>query len=150
MRLRIAIPVLTAVGVLATAAAANAFTHSYSDGPLTATFSASTTHPNCRQHWPVTVTARVHGRAVHAVAKYQFLNGGQLVNTQYPFGGTSRNRSYKPYHFFGSFDDTGFGPFGALAVGHTLDVRAVVYWGRYTAYPGAYVQVRKVRGCPAE
>jgi hypothetical protein len=151
MRLGHALPVLlTAAAGLAIAGAANAFTSRYSDGPLTATFSASTHHPSCKQMWPVTVTARAHGQRVHAVAIYQFLNGGQLVNTQYPFGGRSRNPHYKPYHFFGGFYDNTFGPFGALAVGHTLNVRAVVRWGKYTAYPGTWVQVRKVRGCPPE
>jgi hypothetical protein len=151
MRPRLALPILlTAAAVLVTAAAANAFTTRYSNGPLTATFTAGTHYPTCKQMWPVTVTARANGRPVHAVAIYQFLSGGQLVNTQYPFGGRSRNPHYKPYHFYGSFYDNTFGPFGALAIGHTLNVRAVVRWGNYTAYPGTTVRVRKVRGCPPE
>ena len=151
MRSRHVLPfLLTAAAVLTITAAANAFTTRYSDGPLTATFSAGTHHPTCKQMWPVSVTARAQGRPVHAVATYQFLSGGQLLNTQYPLGGTSRNPHYKPYHFYGGFYDKTFGPFGALAVGHTLNVRAVVRWNKYTAYPGTWVQVRKVGGCPPE
>ena len=151
MRARKALPiVLTAAAVLLTAGAAGAATYSYRDGPLTATFGASGHHPNCKQFWPVTVTARYNGRPAHAIAKYQFLVGGQLVNTQYPFGGTPKNRGYHLYHFYGSFYDSTFGPFGALAEGHTIDVRAVVSVGRYTAYPGTWVQVVRAKGCPAE
>lgn len=150
MRARRLIPAaLTAVVALAAASGASAMTSSNRDGPLTATFSATGHHPNCKQHWPVTVTARYNGRPVHAVAKYQFLLGGQLVNTQYPFGGMPKNRGYHLYHFYGSFYDNTFGPFGALAEGHTLTVRAVVSVGRYTAYPGTWVRVVRVSGCPS-
>lgn len=150
MRARRAIPiVITTVVALVAAGAASASTSSYSDGPLTATFSYSGHHPNCKQKWPVTVTARYHGRPAHASAIYQFLVDG-YVETQYPFGGTPKNRHYHVYDFYGSFYDYTFGPFGALAEGHTIDVRAVVKDGRYAAYPGTWVQVVKTRGCPSE
>ena len=150
MRPRMATAILaTAAAALTAAGAASAATSRYSDGPLTATFSYGTTHPNCKQKWPVTVAATYHGKAVHATAKYQFLDGGQLVSTQYPFSGTSLNRGNRLWHFYGSFYDYTFGPFGALSVGYTLNVRAVVSANGHTAYPGTYVRVVKVRGCPA-
>ncbi len=148
MRLRGFIPVVVVAVVLAAAALASAYPSSYRDGPLTATFSASTHHPNCKQLWPVTVTARYNGKAAHAIAWYQFLYNGKVVNTQYPFGGKRQNPHYHKYSFYGSFRDTGFGPFGALSVGHSLVVRAVVQDGRYTAYPGYSVQVVSTHGCP--
>ncbi len=138
-----------AVAMVASAGVATASTSSYTDGPLTATFSAGTHHPNCRQMWPVTVTARYYGRPAHASAYYQFLYNGSLVNKQYPFSGTPRNRRNRIWYFYGSFYDNTFGPFGALAVGHTLTVRAVVQVGRYTAYPSYWVQVVSTRGCSA-
>jgi len=149
MRVRkTAVPLALTAAALAFAGVASASTSSYSDGPLTATFSAGTHHPNCKQKWPVTVTARYHGAAAHATAFYQFLSGGQLVSTQYPFGGTSRNPHYRLWHFYSGFTDTAFGPFGALSVGHPLSVRAVVQVGRYTAYPSYSVTVVNARGCP--
>jgi hypothetical protein len=141
---------VTAAMALVAAGAASASTSSYSDGPLTATFTAGTHHPTCKQNWPVGVTVRYHGKPAHASAIYQFLVGGQLVNTQYPLGGTPKNPHYRVYHFYGSFYDYKFGPFGALAEGHTINVRAVVSVGRYTAYPGTWVQVVKAKGCPPE
>jgi hypothetical protein len=129
--------------------AASASTSSYRDGPLTATFTAGTHHPNCKQFWPVTVTARYHGRPAHATAVYQFLDGGSVVGHVYPFSDTSRNRHNRLYHFYSRFTDRAFGPFGALAVGTRLTVRAVVKAGRYTAYPSYWVKVVHVRGCRA-
>jgi hypothetical protein len=143
------IPLVLTAAALAWAAVANASTSTYRSGPLTATFSAGTHYPNCKQKWPVTVTARYNGRPAHATAFYQFLYGGQVVSTQYPFSGTSRNPQNRIWSFYGSFTDNGFGPFGALAVGHPLTVRAVVKAGRYTAYPSYYVRVVNASGCPA-
>jgi len=120
----------------------------YRDGPLRATFSAPTHYPNCKQRWPVTVTATWNGHPAHASAKYQFLYNGSLVSTQYPFGGTRRNPHYHWYVFRGRFYDNTFGPFGALSVGRKLVVRAVVSDGRYTAYPGTWVVVQKASHCP--
>ncbi|MGO9961534.1 MAG: hypothetical protein ACLP50_37110 [Solirubrobacteraceae bacterium] len=144
------IPLVVTVAALAAGGVASASTSSYSDGPLTATFTAGTHRPNCKQGWPVTVTARYHGKLAHATALYQFLSGGQLVDTQYPFGGTSRNAHDHLWAFYGSFTDNTFGPFGALAVGHPLTVRAVVKVSRYTAYPSYSVDVVSVSGCPAK
>jgi hypothetical protein len=129
---------------------ATAATGSYTDGPLSATFSASTTRPNCKQKWPVTVTARFHGKSAHATAYYQFLSGGKVVGTQQAFAATPKNPHSRLYHFYGSFYDYTFGPFGALSVGHPLTVRAVVQVGSYTAYPGLNVKVVSARGCPAK
>jgi len=148
MRASKAIP-LALMAALAVAGVARASTSSYRDGPLTATFTASTHSPNCKQRWPVTVTARYNGKPTHATAYYQFISGGQLVGTQYPFGATSKNPHNRIWHFYGSFYDYTFGPFGALAVGHPLTVRAVVQVGRYTAYPSYSVDVVSARGCPA-
>jgi hypothetical protein len=150
MRARKAIPAAVAVAALVAVGVASALTSSYTDGPLTATLTAGTHHPNCKQKWPITVTARYHGKAAHATAFYQFLSGGQLVNTQYPFSGTSRNPHGHLWGFYGSFTDNTFGPFGALAVGHPLTVRAVVQVSRYTAYPSYSIDVVNVRGCPAK
>jgi hypothetical protein len=141
-----AVALVVALGIAATAQASG--TSTSKDGPLTATFSAATHSPNCKQKWPVTVTARLHGAYTHAVAIYQFLFQGQVESTQYPFSSTSRNRADKPYHFYGKFTDTSFGPFGALSVGVPLTIRAVVTVGRYTAYPSYTVKVVKVSGCP--
>lgn len=150
MRVGKMIPAVVTVAALVTAGVASASTSSYSDGPLTATFTAGTHHPNCKQGWPVTVTARYHGNAAHATAFYQFLSGGQLVDTQYPFSATPRNPHNHLWAFFGSFTDNTFGPFGALAVGHPLTVRAVVQVSRYTAYPSYSVDVVSASGCPAK
>ncbi|MGH2871222.1 MAG: hypothetical protein ACRDL5_02035 [Solirubrobacteraceae bacterium] len=141
--------IATCAAALLAAGVASAATGSYNDGPLKATFSASTTRPNCKQMWPVTVTARLHGRYTHAVARYQFLSNGSVVDHINPFADTSRNRADRPWHFYGRFTDNTFGPFGALAVGHRLNVRAVVTAGRYTAYPSLWVTVVKTRGCKA-
>jgi hypothetical protein len=136
-------------GLAVFASSALAASGSYRSGPLTATFSASTTRPNCKQLWPVTVTARYNGRSTNATAYYQFLYNGQVVGTYQVFGGTRRNPHSRLYHFYGSFYDNTFGPFGALAVGQRLEVRAVVKVGRYAAYPGLYVNVVNTRGCRA-
>jgi hypothetical protein len=149
MRARMAIPLLVAAASLAVPAAASAVFNKYSVEGLTATFSAPTHTPNCKQLWPVRVTATFHGKRAHAVAYYQFLSNGSLVATVNPFSHTRRNPGNgHPYHFYGSFYDNTFGPFGALAVGHTLDVRAVVQVAGIRAYPGTWVRVRHVRGCP--
>jgi hypothetical protein len=148
MRPTKAIPIASIAAALALSGVAGASTSSYRDGPLTATFSAGTHYPNCRQMWPVTVTARYNGKPAHASAFYQFLSGGQLVSTQQVYNGTARNPHNRLWYFYGSFYDNTFGPFGALAVGHPLTVRAVVKVGRYTAYPSYYVDVVNARGCP--
>jgi hypothetical protein len=150
MRARQAIPLALTAAALVAVGVASASTGSYTDGPLTATFTAGTHDPNCKQKWPVTVGARYHGKPAHATAFYQFLSGGQLVGTQYPFSSTSRNPHNHIWHFYSSFTDTTFGPFGALAVGQPLTVRAVVKVSRYTAYPSYYVKVVNARGCPAK
>ncbi|MGH2858665.1 MAG: hypothetical protein ACRDMJ_14420 [Solirubrobacteraceae bacterium] len=147
--MRQAKPVLVAVAVAALAGAGAASASTYRDGPLTATFRAPTHHPNCRQKWPVTVTATYNGRPARATAFYQFMYGGTVVGRQYPFSNTRRNRHDRLWHFRGRFTDNTFGPFGSLAVGQPITVRAVVRDGRYTAYPSYSVRVVRVRGCRA-
>ena len=140
---------LTVAAVLVLATGASASTTTYKDGPLTATFTAGSHRPNCKQRWPITVTASLNGKPAHASAFYQFMYGGQVVAKRYPFAATPRNRQNRIWYFFGRFTDNTFGPFGALAVGQPLTVRAVVQAGRYTAYPSYAVTVVRTRGCPA-
>jgi hypothetical protein len=140
---------LTVAAALVLGATASAATSTYKDGALTATFTAGTHHPNCKQKWPITVTASLNGKPAHASAFYQFMYGGQVVARRYPFAATPRNRQNRIWHFFRRFTDNTFGPFGALAVGQHLTIRAVVQAGRYTAYPSYWVTVVRTRGCPA-
>jgi hypothetical protein len=149
MRAPRAILFAVTVAALTCVSAASASTSSYRDGPLTATFSAGTHTPTCKQLWPVTVTARWHGKPAHATAVYQFMLGGRVVTHYNPFSHTSRNRRNRIYHFYNRFTDKTFGPFGALAVGWKLTVRAVVHAGHHTAYPSYWVKVRRVNGCKA-
>ncbi len=148
-------PRLVLLAVTATAlvcvGAVSASANTYRDGPLTATFSGPTHHPNCKQKWPVTVTAKFHGKPAHATAYYQFLLNGTtpIGHRQYPFSSTKKNPHDHLWHFRGRFYDNTFGPFGALAVGQRLTVRAVIHDGRYTAYPSYAVKVVKVKGCRA-
>jgi len=146
-----AVLIVVAAAALAAAGGAAADTTSATDGPLKATFSASTHHPNCKQKWPVTVTASYNGKPAHASAYYQFLYQDQVVSTQYPFSSTSKNPHNRVWNFYKSFYDNTFGPFGANAVGQSLTVRAVVTVvagkRRYTAYPSYSVQVVAARGC---
>jgi hypothetical protein len=148
-RLRLASAGAVATIVLAAAGSASAFTSTYRAGPLTATFSASTHTPNCKQKWPVTVTAKLHGKPAHATAFYQFLFAGQVVSKQYPFGATRKNRHDHVWAFYGGFTDNTFGPFGSASVGQPLAIRAVVKVLRYAAYPSFSVRVVTATGCPA-
>jgi hypothetical protein len=148
-RAAIATTLVLVLGFGALASSASAALGSSRSGPVTAWFSAKGTHPNCKQLWPVGVTVHYRGRPANATAYYQFLYGGQVVATVQVFAGTPKNRHNRLYHFYGSFYDNTFGPFGAAAVGHRLYVRAVVQVGRYKVYPGLYVTVVNTRGCPA-
>jgi hypothetical protein len=148
-RLRATIVIAIAAAALAATEAAVGSTVTSRAGPLTATLTAGTHHPTCKQKWPLKVTAKLRGNAAHATAVYQFLLGGQVVSTQYPFGMTARNPNNTIYHFYGSFTDNTFGPFGALSVGQHLTVRAVVKVSHYTAYPSYSVDVVSVSGCPS-
>jgi hypothetical protein len=145
-RLRIATAAAFAC-VLIAALPALASTVRGSSGPLSATMTAGTHTPTCKQKWPVTVTAKLHGKPARAKAIYQFLSGGYLVSTQYPF--SKNSHQHTPYHFRGSFYDYTFGPFGALAVGHPLVVRTVVSAGGQTVYLAYDINVRMVSGCKA-
>lgn len=148
MRAPKAILLTVVAAALVAVSAASAATTSSKDGPLTATFSAGTNHPNCKQKWPITVTARFRGKPAHAKAFYQFLSGHTVVSTQYPFAHTRRNPHKRIWYFYNRFTDNTFGPFGALAVGQAITVRAVVKAGPYTAYPSYSVKVVKTNGCP--
>jgi hypothetical protein len=148
--LRAAIGAAVIVAMLATAAVAAASTVTYRAGPLTATMKAGTHNPTCKQKWPVTVTAKFKGKRTHATAVYQFLLASQVVSTQYPFGLTPRNPQNTIFHFYGSFTDNTFGPFGALSVGQHLTVRVVVKVSHYTAYPSYPVTVVQASGCPSK
>jgi hypothetical protein len=145
-----ALAAAVAVASLAPVGVALAATVTAHSGPLTASFTAGTHHPNCKQFWPVTIRATFHGRPAHATAVYQFVYDGQVVHTENPFSGTKRNRGNHIWHFVGSFKDRHFGPFGSLAVGNRLTIRAVVKDGRYTASPSYWVDVVNTSGCPAE
>jgi hypothetical protein len=148
MRRGAVLALLATAATLAAVAAASASTTTYRSGPLTATFTAGTHHPTCKQIWPITVTARYNGKPVRATAFYQFLLNGTVVGHQNPFSATPRNPHNHIWHFYGSFTDNGFGPFGALSVGEPLTVRAVVRVSHYIAYPGYRVTVVKVGSCP--
>lgn len=147
MRVRKVIAIAVVLAAFVAVGVASASISTYRDGPLTATFKAGTHTPNCKQLWPVTVTASYDGKKAHATAYYQFLYNGHDVENVNVFSDTRRNPHNRLWHFTGSFYDNTFGPFGALAVGHTLVVRAVVKDGRYTAYPWYTVHVVNTRGC---
>lgn len=146
MRVRSALAVTALAGLIGAGpvAAGTAIDRS---GPLTATLTAGTHNPTCKQMWPVTVTAKLNGKPARATAYYQFLHDNQQVSVQNVFSKTSKNPRNRLWHFRGRFYDNTFGPFGSLAVGYTLVVRAVVRAAGYTAYPAYTVTVRKVRGC---
>jgi len=139
-----------AAAALLAAGAAFAATDTVTSGPLKASFTAGSHHPNCKQHWPVRISATFHGKPAHATAVYQFLYNGSVVHTENPFEGTKKNRGNHIWHFVGSFTDKDFGPFGSLSVGNKLTIRAVVKEGGYTASPSYWVQVVSTGGCPAE
>ena len=103
-----------ATGLPALAAAA---TTSQSSGPLKATFTASTHSPKINQKMPITVTATLNGKPAHATAVYQFLFGGAVVNTQYPYGN-------KHFSFTGHYRDNLVFP--AESVGEPLTLRVVI------------------------
>lgn len=74
--------------------------------------------------WAITVTAKSRsGRALRAVAVYQFLYNGQKVSTQYPNPGHPRG-GRRPYRFTGRYRDTILWP--PRAVGYPLTFRVVV------------------------
>lgn len=150
MRARTAIALAVMAFALLAAAAALAGTTTKRDGPLTATFTAGSQHPNCKQLWPVKVTATFNGKPAHATAYYEWLFGGVVIHRENVFYGTKYNRHNTLYHFTGSFDDTTFGPWGSDSVGHWIEVEAVVQVGRYKATPWYNVEAVAAKGCPKE
>jgi hypothetical protein len=142
--LAVAAAALTVVG----AADAGFVGHTtWRSGPLTATLYAGTHSPNCKQLWPVKVVATYNGRPARATAYYEFEYNNKVVEKINVFSATRRNPHNRLWHFTGWFYDNTFGPFGALAEGHTIYVVAVVQDGRYTARPYWRVDVVKTKGC---
>ena len=140
---------LMAAGIATASTASKPPTGTYRDGPLVASFSAPTVHPNCKQKWPVTVKATLNGKPAHATAYYEFVFKGVVESKQYPYSSTSKNPHNHLWSFTGGFTDGTFGPLGATAVGIPLNVRAVITDDKYTAYPGLNITVVKVSGCVA-
>jgi hypothetical protein len=95
-------------------------------------------HPTAGKRWPIRVTARTKsGKAVHATAYYQFLYGGQVVATRYPF------KRSTPYAFKGSYRDRTV-TWPARAVGYRLTFRVVVETkSRGTRHLDYWVRVRQ-------
>jgi len=152
MRVRTAIAAALATAALIGAGIASAGFVGHTttrSGPLTATLYAGTHSPNCKQLWPVKVVATYNGKPAHATAYYEFEYNDKVVEKINVFSDTRRNRANRLWHFTGWFYDNTFGPFGALAEGHTIYVVAVVQDGRYTTRPYWRVDVVKTKGCKA-
>jgi hypothetical protein len=123
-RLRNRIAVLAvAVGMLATAASAQAFV---------AKLKAPTHRPHAGKQWPIKVSAhRKNGKRVHASAYYQFVYQGQVVQSCKPLpskpGGRKCNNGTTAgrYHFFGSYRDVVVWP--KKSIGLPLTFRVVVH-----------------------
>jgi hypothetical protein len=88
-----------------------------SSGPLSATLTPSTHTPKINTLVPIKVTATLHGKPVRATAFYQFLFGGSVVGTGYPYNN-------KHYSFTGHFSDKL--NFPASSLGFTLTLRVVI------------------------
>lgn len=95
-------------------------------------------HPTAGKRWPIRVTARTKsGKPVHATAYYQFLYGGQVVATRYPF------KRSTPYAFKGTYRDRTV-TWPARAVGYRLTFRVVVETkSRGTRHLDYWVRVRQ-------
>lgn len=94
---------------------------------------APTHHPKAGKRWPVTVTCRAGGRALHATATYQFLYNGQVVATRWPSPNANPNSACSkngncrrtPWPFTGRmYDPTFIWP--RRSVGFPLTFRVVV------------------------
>jgi hypothetical protein len=106
---------LLAGGSLAGAATAPIVTGA--SGQLKATLKPSTHTPKINTNWPITVTATLKGKPARATAVYQYLFGGTVVGTAYPY-------SNKHYTFTGHFKDNLVFP--AASVGQPLTLRVVI------------------------
>jgi hypothetical protein len=95
-----------------------------SNGPLTATLKPSTHTPKINTPMTLTVTATLKGKPAHATAVYEFVFGGSVVSTQYPYNN-------KHYSFTGHFRDTL--SFPASSLGFTLTLRVVIKAAGHTA-----------------
>ena len=102
---------------LATAVAFAATLVKRTSGPLTATLAPSTHTPKINRKWPIKVTATLKGKPARASAVYQFVFGGTVVSTQYPYNN-------KHYTFTGHFSDNLVFP--AASVGQPLTLRVVI------------------------
>ncbi len=116
---------LTIGGLLAAAiattasptAAAAATVIKGSSGPLVATLTPSTHTPKINTLMPIAVTATLNGKPAHATAAYEFVFGGAVVSTQYPYNN-------KHFSFTGHFSDKL--NFPASSLGFTLTLRVVI------------------------
>lgn len=109
-------PLAAALMLIAVSPAAAA-TVKGSSGALKATLTASTHKPKVNEKVPITVTATLSGKPVHATAVYQFVYAGSVVSTQYP-------NYNKHFSFTGHFADTLVFP--PASVGQPLTLRVVV------------------------
>jgi len=94
-----------------------------SSGPLKATLALSTRTPKINKLVPMSVTATLNGKPAKATAVYEFLFGGTVVSTQYPYNN-------KHYTFTGHYKDTL--SFPANSLGFPLTFRVVVKAGGRT------------------
>jgi hypothetical protein len=118
MRLTIAGLFAGAVATAGTStAAAAAKVIKGSSGPLVATLTPSTHTPKINTLVPIAVTARLSGKPAHATAAYEFVFGGAVVSTQYPYNN-------KHFSFTGHFSDKL--NFPASSLGFTLTLRVVI------------------------
>jgi hypothetical protein len=129
---------LTRVIALALAALSLAAAPAAEAASFVARLKAPGHHPTAGKRWPIRVTARTKsGKAVHATAYYQFLYGGQVVATRYPF------KRGTPYAFKGSYRDRTV-TWPARAVGYRLTFRVVVETkSRGTRHLDYWVRVRQ-------
>jgi archaellum component FlaF (FlaF/FlaG flagellin family) len=89
-------------------------------GKFVATLKISTKTPKINASDAITVTATSKGKSVRALASYQFLFGGSVVSTQYPFNN-------KHFAFTGHYQDSL--SFPASSLGFPLTLRVVVRSG---------------------
>jgi len=119
MRVRVMAAIVAVVVVAPAVALAAAKPLTASSGPLRVTLVPPPTHsPVENKNVPISVTATLNGKpAKRATAKYEFLFGGAVVQTEYP-------RYDKHFTFNGHFSDNLVFP--ADAVGEPLTLRFVI------------------------
>ena len=115
--MRLTVGALIAGAMVSPTAAAAAAPIKGSSGPLAAKLVPSTHTPKVNALVPITVTATLRGKPAHATAAYQFVFGGSVVSTQYPYNN-------KHFSFTGHFSDKL--NFPASSLGFTLTLRVVI------------------------